>query len=134
MAGLLFFFSMLTSSSSLLLFSHLPCSIPPLHSISFLSGRSLLALCVGPFHLRGGQVAQGSYYPPPHTHTHTHRHTHTHTLWRVAREGNSVGERGIRRLRSAKDAVRYVRDSGSIYLVILGELPAPCTESKGRRF
>lgn len=45
------------------LLSHLPILFLHLiHSISFLSGCSLLALCAGTIHLLGGQVAQRSDY------------------------------------------------------------------------
>ena len=74
MAGHLFFFLLSTLSSSpsfaILSLSLLPILFQRLHSISFLSGRSPLALCGGPFHMWGsgspgilllpGSVADGA--------------------------------------------------------------------------
>lgn len=102
----LVFFSMLSSSSSFafLSLSLLPILYLHLHSISFLSGRSLLALCAGPFHM-WGSGSPGILLLP-----------------RSAEDGASRGrrgERGIGQAGSEKDAVRYVKDSCSIYLVIL---------------
>lgn len=63
------------------------------------------SLCVAALFICGGQVAQGSYY--------------SLALWWLEQAGDSGGERGIGQQRNEKDAVRYVKDSRSIYLVIL---------------
>lgn len=114
----LVFFSMLTSSSSSAFHSLSLLSAPflHLHSISFLSGRSLLALCGGPSHM-WGSGSPGILLLP----------------CSVA-DGGSVGrlgERGIGQRRSERDAVRYVKGSSSIYVMILGELTGWGAESMG---
>lgn len=94
--------------------SLLPILFLHLYSISFLSGRSLIALCVGSFHMWGSgspgillllcSVVDGV-------------------------SGVQRGERGTEQPRSRKDAVRYVKDSCSIYLLILrGTSQARCTK------
>lgn len=113
-----FFFSHSTPTSSpsfaFLSLSLLPILFLHLYSISFLSGRSLIALCVGSFHMWGSgspgillllcSVVDG--------------------VSRVQR-----GERGTEQPKSRKDAVRYVKDSCSIYLLILrGTSQARCTK------
>lgn len=113
-----FFFSHSTRTSSpsfaFLSLTLLPILFLHLYSISFLSGRSLIALCVGSFHMWGSgspgillllcSVVDG--------------------VSRVQR-----GERGTEQPRSRKDAVRYVKDSCSIYLLILrGTSQARCTK------
>lgn len=81
-----------------LLYIHSLSHLPLLYSIFFLSGLSLLALSVGPFNLRWGQVVHRSYYPPP---------TLTPSRGGMRqRAQEQQGERGTGRRRSEKDAVK----------------------------
>lgn len=111
-----FFYSTPTSSPffAFLLLSLLPILFLHLYSISFLSGRFLIALCVRSFHM-WGSGSPGILLLP----------------CSVA-DGVSKGrrgEQGIRQPRSWKDPVRYVKDSCSIYLLILrGPHRARCTK------
>lgn len=105
-----FFLSMLSLSSfsslfSGILLSHLPILFLHLiHSISFLSGCSFLALCGGHYSYVGGQVSPEIPLPPLCS-----------KVW--VRDGEVIRRRGWQK--SEKDAVRCVRESCSIYLVIL---------------
>lgn len=107
MAGF-FFFPFYTYLITLLCFS---LALPPSYSVPpplfhFLFKWSLPHCFVcRVFSYVGGQVAQGSYY--------------SLALWRMEWAGDGGVERGTGQPRSGKDAVRYVKDSCSIYLVIL---------------
>lgn len=103
MAERLFF--LLSSSLSIAISlspSLLPILFLYLHSISFLSGRSLLALCARAFDMWGSDSPGILLLPCP-----------------VAERGMERWRGGREREQREKDVVRYVKDRCSIYLVIL---------------